>query len=438
MTDHAAAVAMTPERRARGPRRRWLPPVFESLAHLFAPADPRRGTLVVEAGDDWSMPPDPGPEVDVLLWGQLPRNERPSIGSVAFAVRREAAILNLRTRPRGDLHLAELHRLPPVSRPGSLRRPIRSAALGGALAELVRGGERPNRVIDEVASAAGATSLGPGVRPSGDGSALARLELVDGSPAELRVSQVGHTKDPERGRAALLALADADIPLVPRPLDSGTTGGAAWATETVLGGEHVHALTPELLEQIVRFLAGLPSGPPDRRAIDDQLAEVALVFPEHAAALRSAASATARWGSGLPTVLLHGDLWLNNIFVDEGRLSGVFDWDTWHPAGLPGTDLLNLLAAEVRTEQRRDVGELLVDDMWRSTDVLDALRTYFALRGLPFPDRAGLAAIAVGWWSSRMAGSLYRAGRPTEDPGWVERNLDTALDKIAALERELG
>ncbi len=438
MTDHAAAVAMAPERREHRPRRRWLPPVFELLAHLFAPADSGRGTLVIEAGDDWSMPPDPGPEVEVLLWGQLPRNERPSLRSVAFAVRREAAIVNLRARPRGNLRLAELHRLPPVSRPGSLRRPIRSAALGGVLAELVRGGERPNRVIDEVASAAGATSLATGVRPSGDGSALARLELADGSPAELRVSRVGHTKDPERGRAALLALAEADIPLVPRPLDSGTTGGAAWATETVLAGEHVHALTPELLEQIVRFLAGLPSGPPDRRATDDQLAEVAVVFPEHAAALRSAASAAARWGTGLPTVLLHGDMWLNNIFVEDGQLSGVFDWDTWHPAGLPGTDLLNFLAAEVRTEQRRDVGELLVDDIWRSSDVIDALRVYFGLRALPFPDQAGIAAIAVGWWSSRVAGSLYRGGRPTEDPGWVERNLVTALDKIDALERELG
>ncbi len=414
-----------------------VPPVFESLAYLYGPAEPSHLAVMVEASDRWELPRPPDAGVDVVLWGRHARNIRPSASGIPFAVRREAALARLRGRPPRGLRLAELHRLVPVSRPGRLRRPIRNVLLGGALAELVRG-DRPTRVIDAVAVAAGAPSISRGLRPSGDGSALARLDLDARTQAELRVAKVGHTKDPARGRAALLALAAADVPLVPRPLGGGITAGAAWATESVMVGQHVDTLTPALLDQITRFLAALPAGPVDRRAVDDQLAEVAEVFPEHAAAFERAAASAARWGASLPAVLVHGDMWLNNVFITDGQLSGVFDWDTWHPAGLPGTDLLNLLAADARTHQRRDIGELLAADYWRSPDVVDALRAYARARDLPAPDDAGLAAIAIGWWASRVAGSLHRAHRSIDDPAWVRRNVDLALDRIERLERELG
>ncbi len=420
-----------------GPLRSRLPPVFESLASLYGPADPGFQTLIVDAGDRWALPQSPPGEVDVLLWGRLGRNVRPSMNAIPFAARRELAILRVRAGPPSGLRLAELHRLPPVPRPGRIRQVIRAAALGGVLVELVRG-DRPQRVIDAVALAAGAPSIGRGLRPSGDGSAVGRLVLKNGALAALRVCSVRHTKDPARGREALLTLAAADVPLVPKPIRGGTTAGAAWATESVLTGKHVQQLTPDLLDQITRFLAALPVGPSGQRAVDDQLAEVADVFPEHAAALRSVASAGARWGTSLPSVLIHGDMWLNNVFVADGRLSGVFDWDTWHPAGLPGTDLLSLLAAETRTQQGRDIGLLFVDDYWRSAEVLDALRPYFAARGLPFPDTVGLAAIAIGWWASRMAGSLHRARRVVDDPDWTRSNITDVLAKVDQLEQELG
>ena len=418
------------------PRSR-VPPVFESLAYLYGPAEPSHPAVVVEASERWDLPRDPGPGVDVVLWGRHARNVRPSVSGIPFAVRRESSLTRLRARPPRGLHLAELHRLAPVSRPGRLRRPIRTALLSGALAELVRG-DRPTRVIDAVAVAAGAPSISRGLRPSGDGSALARLDLDATTQAELRVARVGHTKDPARGRAALLALAAADVPLVPRPLGGGITAGAAWSTESVMSGQHVDALTPALLDQVIRFLAGLPSGPADRRAVDDQLAEVADVFPEHAVALRQVAALAARWGTSTSPVLVHGDMWLNNVFITDGRLSAVFDWDTWHPAGLPGTDLLNLLAADARTRQRHDVGELLVGDYWRSPEVVDALRVYTDARGIPFPDGAGLAAIAIGWWASRIAGSLHRAHRSIDDPRWVQRNVSEPLRRLEQLERDLG
>ena len=420
-----------------GPLRSRLPPVFESLASLYRPADPGFQTLIVDAGDRWAVPPPPAREVDVLLWGRLGRNVRPSMDAIPFAARRELAILRCgparqaacdspsfigchRSRVRGASGR-------PSARPPSAGSSWSSSAATVLSVSWTRSRWRPVRRRSGTDCVPAATA-----RPSRGSSSTTARSPSCGSAA------VGHTKDPARGREALLALAEADVPLVPKPLRGGTTAGAAWATESVLTGEHVQQLTPDLLDQITRFLAALPAGPPGRRAVDDQLAEVADVFPEHGAALRSVAAAGARWGTSLPPVLIHGDLWLNNVFVEDGRLSGVFDWDTWHPAGLPGTDMLTLLAAETRTQQGRDIGPLFVDEYWRSAEVIDAFRPYFAARSLPFPDTAGLAAIAVGWWASRISGSLHRARRVVDDPAWTRTNITDVLAKVEQLERELG
>jgi hypothetical protein len=428
-------------------RRSRVPPAFPSLAYLYQPADPSVPTSVVEADAHWTHPTDPGTGIDVLIWGRLARNARPGAADLADGVRRELAVRGLSANPPAGFRLAELHRLPPVRRPGRWRRPIRTFTLGGALAELVRSdgrdGARPARVIDAVVLAAGSDPTGVRLRAAGDGSALARLE-VDSVPAELRVARAGHTKDPAKGHAALVALEAAGVEGVPRPLGGDITAGAAWSTETVVHGHHVQDLTPALLEQITAFTATLPTAAEsgtvasDRRAIDDQLAAVASFFPEHAAALSDIAAAAGRWGASLEPVLIHGDLWLNNVFTDDDRLTAVFDWDTWHPAGLPGTDILNLIAAEARTRERRDFGPLLASDYWREPEVVDALGAYYRARGWPSPDAAGLAAIATGWWASRIAGALNRATRQIDDPAWTQRNIADALPRFERLGKELG
>ena len=430
-------------------RRSRVPPTFPSFAYLYQPADPAVETSVVEADRHWSAPAEPEPGVDVLIWGRLARNARPTAADVADGVRRDMAVRRLRANPPSGFRLAELHRLPPVRRPGRWRRPIRAFTLGGALAELTRstGDEpRPTRVIDAVVTAAGSDPTGVRLRAAGDGSALARLEVGGGVPAELRVAKAGHTKNPAKGHAGLVALEMAGVERVPRPLGGDITAGAAWSTETVVHGHHVQDLTPGLLEQITEFAATLPTTAdlPDsgrstsRHAIDDQLAAVADFFPEHAAELADVSAAAARWASGLQPVLVHGDLWLNNVFTEDERLTAVFDWDTWHPAGLPGTDILNLVAAEARTRERRDFGPLLISEYWREPEVIDALGAYFRARGWPMPDAAGVAAIATGWWASRIAGALNRATRQVDDPAWIQRNIADALPRLERLEKELG
>ena len=419
-----------------GPARPRLPDAFPTFAFLFPPADPTVHVEVHEADARWRLP-GTAADTDTVLWGRLAWNARPTIDLVPGAVAREATIARLRMSPPGGLRLAELHRLPAVRRAGRFRGPVRTAILSGALAELTRG-ERHARVIDDVVAAAGAGSLGARLRPSGDGSALATLSMPDGTPVELRVARLGHPKAQHRGYAALEALEAAGIRHVPRPVARGDTAGAGWSLETRLAGDHTSKLTPDLLGEVTHLLLQLPEERTAPWATDDHVAEVRRAFPQHADALDAACAAVRRWSAGMSSVLLHGDLWLNNVLVVDGRLSGIFDWDTWHPAGLPGADLLDLLASEDRTRSRRDFGTLLVNDHWRSPEVREVLGSYFAARGRVLPDAAGLAAIGVGWWASRVAAALDRGRRPTEQPAWVARNLVAPLDRIARLERELS
>jgi hypothetical protein len=80
----------------------------------------------------------------------------------------------------------------------------------------------------------------------------------------------------------------------------------------------------------------------------------------------------------------------------------------------------------------------LSSDFWRRPEVADAFKAYFRARDEPVPDAAGQAAIATGWWASRMAGALHRGLRFIDDPAWVRRNMDDALPRFERLVQELG
>lgn len=414
------------------------PGPFASLAHLYRPADPVHRAAIVEATPSWRTV-RPVPDVDVVLWGRLPAGGGPTGRAIIAALRREVALTRARFGPPGGLRRGAVHRLPPpVWRPGRLRRLVRRAILGGAIVEFVRR-ERRRRVIDEVVAAAGATSLLTAIRPSGDGSALARLRLADGSPAELRMAPEGHRKDPLHGRAALLALEASAVDRVPRPLGVGRTAGVVWTTESVMVGRHASKLSSELLGEVIALCARFPPPPSAAgpSAVEDQLAEIGAVLPEHAPQLVELTRIAGSLADGMPRVLLHGDFWLNNLLVTDGHLAGVVDWDTWHPAGVPGVDLLTLLGAVEGARSRREFGDLVIASYWRSPAVADALRTYFGARHGEIPNARGLAAIAIGWWSARVFGSLYRRSRPTEDPSWIRTNLVDPLAWFIDLGRDL-
>jgi aminoglycoside phosphotransferase (APT) family kinase protein len=124
-------------------------------------------------------------------------------------------------------------------------------------------------------------------------------------------------------------------------------------------------------------------------------------------------------------VVQHGDLWSGNLLISGGRLSGVVDWDTWHPAGLPGVDLLQLFSMRQRERTGQDIGGLWLSGVWRSPDFLDATSDYWRDLGIR-PESELLEAIGLDWW----AGQVFKRQTFAADPGWVERNIDVVMDAV--------
>jgi hypothetical protein len=400
------------------------PAAFGYLASLYRPVDDAERARVVVLDDAWSIPDRSVFAADVVILGRMPVRGRPRLGTVGHAIRREIALLRLRLRPPSGLRVSLVVRLPPVHRPGRLRRAVRTATMGGLLVELSRGPERP-RVIEAIGAAADARGT-PRLRPSGDGSAVATVELRDGERAQLRVVPSGHPDDASRGRAALVALAGAGVPCVPRPVAEGHVAGAAWTTETFVAGSHIPRLTTELLDDVIELCARFPSPSGDADALRDHVATLVRMRPGDAAAIERIHAAARRW-AGPERVLLHGDLWLQNLLVADGRLAGLIDWEMWHPGGIPGLDLLSLLASEKRTVAGEDTGELLVGGYWQRPPVVAALARYFAKRGAPAPGPDRQAAIAVAWWVSRIAFADGRMDQPARDPAWAARNIEAPI-----------
>ncbi len=407
-----------------------LPSPFSMLASLYTPADPTTSCRIVEADYRWTLPTTSGEAV--LVFGRIPVNRRPGPESIVPAIRREVALLQLRALPRYP-HVT-IHRLGPVVRPGFLRQRIRAVLLGTALAEVTTSGPVP-RVIDAVVLAAGGSPGTVQLRPSGNGSALAHLTLRDGTPAELRVAAARHPTDLMIGFRALEALAAAGVERVPRPLASGTTAGAMWTTETRLGGSHPRRLVPGLYDDLVEFCASLPESVDPARALHEDLETIAQAVPAAAGRLRDIRDHATRWLGSLPATMLHGDLWLNNLLVQNDRLSGVFDWDTWHEGGPPGVDLMNVLATTDGSRRGADFGLMFTDGFWRAERTLDRLGPYFTRRLGTMPTADQLKAIAVAWWAGRVVAAMYRIRRPLVEPAWRRASIDGPIAAIEELAR---
>ncbi|MDQ3344737.1 MAG: aminoglycoside phosphotransferase family protein [Chloroflexota bacterium] len=393
--------------------------VFESVAGLYAAAEAESSTVILEAGETWKIEDQAIDTASVAIWGNTPSSGKPVPVMLRWAARREVALHRVR-RGLNGLTAQVVHRLPPPQRSGAARGFLRSSLLSGLIVELHADGEN-RRVIDAVADAAGAENWnGLVLRPSRDGSALARLHDPTGRFFELRVAVSGGRKDPGRNGDALEALARSSVSLVPRLLGRGATAGASWTTESSLSGALPRRLTGELVQQVVRFCADLPRTS-EPTSLRDRMLHLAERYPRWA----ELSVELAERRQDLPGVLQHGDLWSGNLLVDQGRLSGVVDWDTWHPAGLPGVDLLQLLAMQRRGRTGEDIGGLWLSGLWRSQEFLAATSDYWrALRLRPQPDL--LEAIGLDWW----AGQLFKRQAFAARPGWIEQNVDGVLAAV--------
>jgi aminoglycoside phosphotransferase (APT) family kinase protein len=129
-------------------------------------------------------------------------------------------------------------------------------------------------------------------------------------------------------------------------------------------------------------------------------------------------------------VLAHGDLWASNLLLRRGRLTGVVDWDAWHPSAVPGIDLLQLVAVARSREQNRTLAELLPERPWGDPLFAGGSAAYWRAFGID-PVEEVLAAVGVAWWAAQTHSRLRRQPADAGNPEWVRRNVVPVL-RIAA------
>ena len=235
--------------------------------------------------------------------------------------------------------------------PGLLARfPLRAVAIGRA--------PGTPTILDESVRAAG---IGPprSLRAKGG------LAFAFGDDSVLRVAVGPGRHKLAAQRTALEQLRALDPPAgvtarLPRQLGSGWTGLGFWTAEQRLEGSPPPGPTPALLAECVDFLAGLwaagrgaPVGPRGLRAQAERIAAVS--SGEAAARVLALAERAEAELAQLPRGFAHGDFGLPNLFVRDGTLSGVADWEAAGAGALPFLDLFHLLV-ELELREREGVG----------------------------------------------------------------------------------
>ena len=400
---------------------------FQALASLLMPTEPGRRAIALEANESWQFDRMAAAGAELIVWGRPPWPSGTSLRTLTrAAIARERALTRLRANPPSPLQVVAVHRwLPPDLRAKRARNKIREAFLGGALVELAAAG-RPTRVIDAASRMAVGSESVQGFLPGSGGSALSRLRLADGRQGILRVAPAGGPGDPAHAADALERLAGDATGLVPRLVARGTTAGASWSLESGLFGRRPDRLIPAIARGVTRFCAALPrtAGPPT--AHHDDLDRIAAVYPRHEPSLRRISRSLDARLRGLPAVMRHGDLWTGNLLAQRTTLTGVVDWDGWHPAGAPGVDLLQLLSMDQALKSRRHVGELCLQRPWWSQAFARISDEYWRRLDL-HPDPQTLEAVGIGWWAGQVAHSLSRDPTLPGDRRWTDAHLDRVL-----------
>ncbi|MGH2572454.1 MAG: hypothetical protein ACRDGU_03060 [Actinomycetota bacterium] len=404
--------------------------IFQSLASLFLPADEARHAVILDAGERWRLDEAAAAGADTVVWGrEALRSGTPSAVAIRWALARERGIVRVRRRPPAPLEVTGVHRLPPPRlAPGVLRNRLREALLGGALVEL-GGPRRGPRLIDWAAEAAGATGGVNAFRPGSGGSGLARIRGPEGSPLVLRLARSGGPGDPHRAAQALERLSSMESALVPRPAGKGRVNGVSWTAETALPGRPPSRITQDLAAQVAAFCAGLPRAEGQATAHSADLLQVARRFPHWTTVLSEAVTACDQAALSVPALMRHGDLWAGNLLAERGGMTAVIDWDAWHPAALPGTDLLHLVAMEEGRKTSRGMGRVWLARPWESESYSAAGAGYWNAIGVR-PDPKLLEAVGIAWWAGQVAATLARLPFLAGDERWVEANVETVLTAL--------
>jgi len=307
--------------------------------------------------------------------------------------------------------------------------------LGGAIVDLAVSGASP-RVLDAVVAAA-MDSLGSRNHPASSsrrfhpgsgGSGLVRIQAERG-PAVLRVARIDSAAALDRNGDALAALATGGLPVVPALLGRGATAGASWTVETEFPGRRAGRLAPGPEAAAVDFCRRLPPSEEPPRALAEDLRTTGGRFRETAGSLVESAARAEAALSTMPSVVRHGDLWVGNLLARGERLTGVVDWDAWHPRGVPGADLLHLIGMDEAARSGRSLGQVWIDRPWAGQRYRSATTRYWnELGGLPSTDV--LDAVGLAWWASHVANAAARLPELATDERWIRRNVEPVIRSL--------
>jgi hypothetical protein len=445
----------------------WLPAVLPATARRFRVADETLADVLASVGAELV---ESEPEVEIVLEPELLRGDAPLAvvtvdprprrggGRVLRGAKRLANAVDARARARQAKRAlrergyepsvfrwdiggrAELPLVSVSGRSLSERFPQRAVALGR------HGASAPTTL--EAALADAERAAGEKLRPEWV-SVRAGLVVVAAGPAILRVA-IGRARSQIRDQiAALEALEQADSPLevaerIPWVIAHGRAGLGEWSLERRLRGARPdRRLEGPLLDECFDFLVALRrarggslGGSPFMELVEEP---AGVASPGSAEILRALGRELDRSLEKVERGFAHGDFFAGNLLAEDGRLTGVLDWDAGGKGRAPALDLLHLqLTREPYgsdDQWGRAVVERLLPAARAGGDTL--LRRYCAELGIE-PEPRLLEALVFAYWLEYAAYQLRTHLDRRRQPRWIEGNVELVARAAEAFVTESG
>jgi hypothetical protein len=230
---------------------------------------------------------------------------------------------------------------------------------------------------------------------------------------------------------------------LPWPLRSGRVGLGSFVLERILPGRSpvagvTDSLRAECLDFLVRlFELGRGSEVEDARTLLAAAEAVAtFAAPPEADLIRELGRRLDADLGGLERGFAHGDFWLLNLLVDEeGRLSGVVDWEAAGAGRLPLLDVFHF-HVHTRLGQDAEPGLALISELvpWLERGGDRFLDAYCRRVGV-VADTALLEGLALAYWLEWTAYSLETYGVEGRRPGWFADNVSAVVKWLGGRER---
>jgi aminoglycoside phosphotransferase (APT) family kinase protein len=258
-----------------------------------------------------------------------------------------------------------------------------------------------------------------------------------------------------RHQSALCALRPAPVSehwrtLAPQVLAHGEAGTQPWLIETHIDGSDARHAASARGHDLVQARAGeairtLHLATATETPVDDAVLRVWVDEPitelratagtplragaDHAALDRvHAALREELRGRVLTTCMVHGDYWLGNVLADdEGKVTGIVDWERAGAPGLAAMDVMTLVLTG-RVEQRRREFGPVVRDLLRGDPLEPAERELLAAG--PGAGELPERTLLLLTWLHHAASNLQKRNHYRANTVWVTTNVHYVLEKM--------